>query len=85
MFYPNKDDSIRKFLNIGPEHTLIGAVGNIRPAKGYDIFLKAAQIIHENHPKARFVVAGEGTGKNYENLIQLRTRLGLENVFFFVA
>ncbi|ALC16854.1 glycosyl transferase, group 1 [Desulfuromonas soudanensis] len=85
VFYPRKDDSIRREYGIGPEHTVVGAVGNIRSAKGYDIFLKAAKIIHEQHPESRFIVAGQGSGKLYDELIQLRRSLKLEEVFHFIG
>jgi len=85
VFYPKEDDSIRKELGIGPEHVVIGAVGNIRPAKGYDIFLKAARLIYDQHPECRFVVAGQGSGPLYEGLLKLRDALGLRGVFFFIG
>ncbi|BHH86287.1 glycosyltransferase family 4 protein [Desulforhopalus sp. 52FAK] len=84
-FYPQKDDCIRKELGFGPEHVVIGAVGNIRPAKGYYIFLKAAQLIYKQHPECRFIVAGQGTGKLYDDLLELRTKLGLNKVFQFIG
>lgn len=85
VFYPNKDDSIRKELGIGAEHVVIGAVGNIRPAKGYDLFLKAARLVYDQHPECRFVVAGQGSGPLYQKLLQLRDDLGLQDVFFFIG
>ncbi|MBA2883000.1 glycosyltransferase involved in cell wall biosynthesis [Desulfosalsimonas propionicica] len=85
VFYPRKDDSIRKELGLGPENVLIGAVGNIRPAKGYDNFLRAARIIHSRHPECRFVVAGQGSGALYDSLLELRRELGLEGIFYFIG
>lgn len=85
VFFPKKDDSIRKELGLGDEHILIGAVGNIRPAKGYDLFLKAARIIHDKYPECRFIIAGQGAGDLYEALLQLRKDLDLEKIFFFLG
>ena len=85
VFQPKEDDSIRKELGIGPEHVVIGAVGNIRPAKGYALFLKAARLIHDQHPECRFVIAGQGSGPLYEELLKLRDALGLQEVFFFIG
>jgi len=85
VFYPKRDDSIRKQYGIESEHIVIGAVGNIRPAKGYDIFLKAAKLVHDMHPECRFVVAGQGSGKLYDELTKLRRSLGLEEIFHFVG
>jgi glycosyltransferase involved in cell wall biosynthesis len=85
VFHPDRDDSIRKELGLGVEHFVIGAVGNIRPAKGYDIFLRAARIIYDRHPECRILIAGEGSGPLYESLLELRKDLGLEGVFFFTG
>ncbi|MCF8026438.1 MAG: glycosyltransferase family 4 protein [Desulfobacteraceae bacterium] len=85
VFKPQKDDSIRQRLGLGPDHILIGALGNIRPAKGYDLFLRAARRIYDKHPEARCVVAGQGSGELYRNLLELRKALELEDVFFFIG
>lgn len=85
VFKPQRSDSIRKKLGVLPEHILIGAVGNIRPAKGYDIFLRAAKLIYNHYPGCRFAVAGQGSGKLYDSLIELRQQLGLEKVFHFLG
>jgi glycosyltransferase involved in cell wall biosynthesis len=85
IFYPQKNDSIRKGLGIGTKHVVIGAVGNIRPSKGYDLFLKAARLVYDQHPECRFVVAGQGAGPLYQKLLKLRDDLGLKDVFFFIG
>ncbi len=64
---------------------IIGSLGNIRPAKGYDVLLKAAALLeHSPHPY-RFVIAGQGKGKLYENLLALRKELGLEEKVHFLG
>lgn len=85
VFYPKRDTSIRRQLGLSNGNILIGAVGNIRPAKGYDLFLKAARIIYDKHPDCRFVVAGQGSGQLYQSLLELRKKLHLEDVFFFLG
>lgn len=85
IFKPQRDESIRKKLGLTPDNILIGALGNIRPAKGYECFLKAAELIHRQHPECRFAIAGEGSGHLYENLLKLRSQLKLDNVFFFLG
>lgn len=85
VFRPQRDDSIRKELGLGPEHVLIGAVGNIRPAKGYEYFLKAASLVIGKHPECRFAIAGEGSGALKAALLSLRKELGLEKVLFFLG
>lgn len=85
IFRPERDDSVRKKLGLGPENILVGAVGNIRPAKGYDYLLRAARLVVDRCPAFRFVVAGEGTGLLYDDLLALRKCLGLESHFFFLG
>ncbi|MBA3014364.1 MAG: glycosyltransferase family 4 protein [Desulfobulbaceae bacterium] len=85
LFKPQRDEEIRKELGIGPEHILIGALGNIRPAKGYEYFLKAARLVYDKNPDCRFVITGEGSGLLYESLLTLRKDLGLGGVFFFLG
>lgn len=85
VFQPDQDDSIRKELGLGPETVLIGAVGNIRPAKGYEYFIRAARLVCDKYPECRFVIAGEGAGALYEELSSLRKRLDLEKSVFFLG
>ncbi len=85
VFRPRKEDGIRKELGLGTAQLLVGAVGNIRPAKGYDLFLEAARLVLDRHPECRFTVAGEGTGPLYESLLESRRRLNLEHAFTFLG
>ncbi len=85
IFYPKRDTSIRGELGLKKENFLVGAIGNIRPAKGYDLFLRAARIIYDQHPECRFVVAGQGSGELYDSLLQLRKKLNLDEVFCFLG
>lgn len=79
-FQPRRDPAVRRALGYGPEHTVIGAVGNLRPAKAYDILLWAAARVHEERPEARFLIAGEGSGVPLTDLLELRAALGLDDV-----
>jgi glycosyltransferase involved in cell wall biosynthesis len=38
----------------------VGAVANLRPVKGLDVFVCAAAQVHARHPRTVFTVAGEG-------------------------
>jgi glycosyltransferase involved in cell wall biosynthesis len=84
-FKPQPDTSIREKLGLGPDNLLVGSVGNIRPAKGYDYLLEAARLVINQYPRVRFVVAGEGSGKLFDSLLDLRKKLELENHFFFIG
>jgi glycosyltransferase involved in cell wall biosynthesis len=84
-YKPQPDNNIRERLGLGPDNVLVGSVGNIRPAKGYNYLLEAARLVINQYPQFRFVVAGEGSGKLYESLLDLRKRLELDNHFFFIG
>lgn len=85
LFKPQRDDSIRKKLGLGPDNILVGAVGNVRTSKGYEYLLKAAKSVVDRCPHIRFVIAGEGAGKLYENLMGLKKRLGLDHSVYFLG
>jgi len=69
-FYPRsragRQEFIRDVFKIGiqPEIFLIGSAGNLRHLKGYDIFVRAAQIVVQTEPRARFVIWGDGPERN---------------------
>jgi len=67
----------RKEQGYSDKDFLIGSIGNIRPAKGYDVLLKAAAIVTKRFPQCKFVIAGEGKGLLYNRLMLLKQELGL--------
>lgn len=85
VYQDRRSVSIRKELGLDDSHILIGSIGNIREAKGYDYLLQAAAIVIRTHPECRFVIAGEGSGPLYNKLITLKQRLGLEGKVFFLG
>jgi glycosyltransferase involved in cell wall biosynthesis len=50
----------RASLGIAQDDFLIGGVGRLEPVKGFSYFVRAAGIIAESLPTARFVVTGDG-------------------------
>lgn len=68
---------------------IVGSLGNIRTAKGYEVLLQAASLLTRNDKtrKYRFVIAGQGdiNSKLYRNLLKMRKDLALENVVFFLG
>lgn len=48
----------REQLNLEPEAVLIGSLGNLHPAKGYDHLISAIPLVLKENPAAQFVVAG---------------------------
>lgn len=53
-------DDVRRELGIDASKILIGTVGRLSPVKGHDSFLRAARLILEQEPGARFLIAGGG-------------------------
>ena len=62
-FKPPRDRTkFRREIGIGDDVPLIGNVGMIRPDKGQLELVKAAPLVLEKRPDARFVIVGQGTG-----------------------
>jgi glycosyltransferase involved in cell wall biosynthesis len=85
LFAPCRDTSLRKELGVGDSELLVGAVGNVRPAKSYEVLLKAAAILLRNDSSYRFVIVGEAQGALYQDLLSLRDQLGLRHKLAFVG
>ncbi|OFW63497.1 MAG: hypothetical protein A2Z35_06580 [Actinobacteria bacterium RBG_19FT_COMBO_36_27] len=62
----------RKKLGIPLDFPIVGAVGNIKPVKGYDIFINAAVDVNKKMPKACFVIVGGVRQRNEETMKALR-------------
>ena len=62
-FRPPRDRTrFRREIGVGEDAPLIGNVGMIRPDKGQLELVKAAPLLLEKRPDARFVIVGQGTG-----------------------
>jgi glycosyltransferase involved in cell wall biosynthesis len=59
---PRNRTKFRREIGVGDDTPLIGNVGMIRPDKGQLQLVKAAPLVFEKHPDARFVIVGQGTG-----------------------
>lgn len=76
---------VRAELGVGEDEVLVGAVGNLRPAKGYEILIRAAARLHRQDRAYRFVVAGQGGGDLGRRLEGLRDRLLPGGAFRFLG
>jgi glycosyltransferase involved in cell wall biosynthesis len=66
----------------------IGLIGRISPWKGQHIFIRAAALVHEKYPKARFVMIGAALfgEERYEGEVRrLPAALGIESVVEFAG
>jgi glycosyltransferase involved in cell wall biosynthesis len=76
---------LRRELGVTDDDFLVGALGNLRPAKAYDVLLRAAAILAAREPGYRFVIAGQGEGELAAELTRLRDELGLRDVVTFAG
>ncbi|UCG95357.1 MAG: glycosyltransferase family 4 protein [archaeon] len=68
-------------LKFKPTEDLILSLGRLTLHKGIDHLLRAAKIVIEHHPSAKFVIAGKGD--KFKDLVEMSIDLGIEkNVFF---
>lgn len=85
FFTTRRDGSLRRELDVAEGDFLVGAVGNLRPVKGYDVLLRAAALLRERMPGFRFVIAGEAKGPVFRDLLELRDGLGLRDHVHFTG
>jgi glycosyltransferase involved in cell wall biosynthesis len=72
----------RERQGYGPEHFVLGTVGNIRPVKNYPFLLRAMQRIHAAHPHTRLLCVGGGQVGDMQRLAR---SLGLGEVVRFTG
>ena len=77
--------SLRQLLQLDDDAILIGSVGNVRPAKAYDILIDCAAIVVKQLPNAHFVVAGHQKPKLMKLLNEQIQRLNLGGNVHFVG
>jgi glycosyltransferase involved in cell wall biosynthesis len=61
----------------------VGAVANLRPIKGVDVFLQGAALLAQENPAIHFTVAGEGSSRS--QLQQQISQFGLQDRFFLAG
>lgn len=76
-------ENYRESLDINDHSPTIGIVANLRPVKGLDIFLKAAQLVKKEAPESRFIIVGDGEER--DRLKRLSHELGLEDSVKFLG
>lgn len=78
-------DALRQQFGWGGDDIIVGSLGNIRTAKGYDMLLRAASLLKSSPTPFRFVIAGQGKPGLYDRLLELRAELGLEEAVQFIG
>ncbi len=77
--------ALREQFGCGADELVVGSLGNIRSAKGYDLLLRAAALLKQQQRRVQFIIAGQGSGGLYERLLALRSELGLETSVHFAG
>lgn len=74
--------AVRQAMGISDDDILVGTIGNIRPAKDYANFMRAAAIMADE-PRFRFAIIGHAAEPLYSELLLLRDELNLTNRLAF--
>ena len=72
---------VREILGIDDNCRIIGSAGRLVPVKGYQVFLKAAQLIKQKESRVKFLIVGDGPEKS--NLEKLADELKISEDFLF--
>lgn len=77
-------DSFRAELKLDGAFPVIGYVGRINQEKDLDTWLRAAAIVANKYPAAKFILVGDGRGDDTQpKLEQLAKTLGIEGSVIF--
>jgi len=77
--------AIKEELNLPNDTVLVGSLGNIRPAKGYDLLIAAAAQVVQKVPKAHFIIAGDKKASLMNELEALVERLNIAEHIHFLG
>jgi glycosyltransferase involved in cell wall biosynthesis len=84
-FRPGLAGTLRSEMQLPAGLPLVGAVGNVRRPKGYDVLLRAWRALKDGGTAAHLAIVGEGSGTLMTELLALRTALGLERDVTFLG
>lgn len=84
-YHPGRDHVLRNRLGIGPDEWVIGALGNVRPAKAYQVLIQAASRLEQLSRPWRVVIVGDTTGPTWPPLVELVRSLGLDDRVLFAG
>jgi glycosyltransferase involved in cell wall biosynthesis len=76
-FHPRwPNESLRRALHLPAGVPAAGIVAALRPEKHHELFLRAAALIREEVPAARFLIVGEGPQRGHLEALAHRMSLG---------
>lgn len=79
----HRDSKLALSLGIAAEHAVVGIVAVLRPEKDHATFLRAARLVLDHLPQARFLVVGDGPARS--ELTQLVEELGIADSVIFTG
>jgi glycosyltransferase involved in cell wall biosynthesis len=77
--------AVKAPLGIGPDEPVVGMVANLKAAKGYEYFIRAAAIVARTMPHARFLIIGEEEESLKEKLLVEIARANLQDKVSFLG
>lgn len=72
-------------LGLPPGAIVAGSLGNVRPAKGYDVLVRAARLLAARFPELHFVVAGDPRAELMRTLESLMDETGTRDRVHFLG
>lgn len=83
LFRPMDQKIVKNELGLSHEHKYVCFVGNLAPWQGVECLIKAAPVVLEKVPEARFLIVGDGMMRSeLENMVK---KHGLWNDFTFLG
>lgn len=76
---------LRERLGLHDTAVLIGSLGNVRPAKAYDLLIRAVPQVIAAKPDAHFVIAGDPKNSLQKQLSALANELGVTDRVHFIG
>jgi glycosyltransferase involved in cell wall biosynthesis len=84
-FRPCQDRSLRFELALADDAILVGAIGNVRAPKAYDVLLRAVRILVDRSQRFHFIIAGDCANALGRELVGLSRSLGIEQKVSFLG
>ncbi len=81
----SEDTTLRQSLKLGEDAIIVGSLGNVRPAKAYDVLIRAAAGLLDHHKHIHFVVAGHQKEPLMGELQALMDDLGVSANIHFIG
>jgi glycosyltransferase involved in cell wall biosynthesis len=75
LIFDPKNNELRNYINLDKSIPLIGFVGRLEHEKGPDLFIRAADYVHQHRPEVHFAIAGEGSMRGELEEMCVRMRL----------